>query len=78
MNSIILKKRLKYLYSYSKQSLAPAVSTVGFFFFIKLKPLEWDHFKITEPNDMESGFDKICSYNEAMYEWLSLTTKAYF
>ena len=34
MKSIILKKRLKFLYSYSKQSLAPAVSTVGFSFFI--------------------------------------------
>jgi hypothetical protein len=31
--SIIVQKRLKNLYSYSKQSLAPAVSTVGFFFF---------------------------------------------
>jgi len=29
--SIISKQRLKNLYSYSKQSLAPAVSTVGFF-----------------------------------------------
>ena len=35
MKSIILKNRLKFLYSYSKQSLAPAVSTVGFSFFIK-------------------------------------------
>jgi len=30
--SIIVQHRLKNLYSYSKQSLAPAVSTVGFFF----------------------------------------------
>ena len=35
MKSIILKNRLKFLYSYSKQSLAPAVSTVGFSFFKK-------------------------------------------
>jgi hypothetical protein len=33
--SIIPKNRLKNLYSYSKQSLAPAVSTVGFFYFNK-------------------------------------------
>jgi len=33
--SIIVKHRLKNLYSYSKQSLAPAVSTVGFFFIRK-------------------------------------------
>lgn len=32
MESIINQLRLKFLYSYSKQSLAPAVSTVGFFF----------------------------------------------
>ena len=32
--SIIVKHRLKNLYSYSKQSLAPAVSTVGFFFIV--------------------------------------------
>ena len=32
--SIIVKHRLKNLYSYSKQSLAPAVSTVGFFFLL--------------------------------------------
>jgi len=30
--SVIPKHRLKNLYSYSKQSLAPAVSTVGFLF----------------------------------------------
>jgi hypothetical protein len=34
--SIIEKNRLKNLYSYSKQSLAPAVSTVGFFFFMEI------------------------------------------
>jgi hypothetical protein len=31
MNQSLQKIRLKNLYSYSKQSLAPAVSTVGFF-----------------------------------------------
>jgi hypothetical protein len=34
--SIISKNRLKNLYSYSKQSLAPAVSTVGFLLFVKI------------------------------------------
>ena len=33
--SIIFKIRLKNLYSYSKQSLAPAVSTVGFSLLIE-------------------------------------------
>jgi hypothetical protein len=38
--SVISKNRFKFLYSYSKQSLAPAVSTVGFFLCARKKAID--------------------------------------